>query len=74
MPKVGQLVRSTEGGWVTLAPTYCPNGHPLEGNRVLVGHMACLAHRGHITWTCCACEGVVYAPALDGCVLFGRVD
>jgi hypothetical protein len=38
----GQLVRTTNGRWITKPPTRCPNGHPLGPNEVLVGHQACL--------------------------------
>lgn len=68
MPAVGDLVAS-DRGWVTLAPTHCPNSHPLGANQVLVGHAACLAHRGHSTWTCLACGATVYGPALAGCTV-----
>lgn len=69
MPAVGDLVASDTGGWVTLAPTHCPNGHCLGANQVLVGHAACQPHRGHTTWTCLTCEATVYGPALDGCAV-----
>lgn len=67
------LVRSTDGVWMVLAPTHCSNGHPLGGNKVLVGHMACLPHRGHTTWACRVCDAVVYVPPLgEGCALLNR--
>lgn len=75
MPAVGDLVRSDTAAWVTLAPTHCPNGHRLGGGQVLVGHLACLTHGGHTTWTCLTCDATVYGPALAGCrVLNGPAE
>lgn len=43
---VGDLVPTTAGKWMTLAPKRCPNGHEL-GPGTLVGHRACSGpHRG----------------------------
>jgi hypothetical protein len=42
----GQLVRATDGRWMTKPPSRCPNGHSLGPNQVLVGHVACLGHGG----------------------------
>lgn len=62
---VGDLIR-TRKGWTVVPPTACPNGHPLTGGRVLVGHMPCAGPfpGGHTTWSCRACDATVYAPAL----------
>ncbi|UVT31527.1 hypothetical protein SEA_MASK_95 [Mycobacterium phage Mask] len=65
MADVGDLVLSTEGGWMTLPPRRCPAGHVLVPGRVLVGHRPCAAHGGHQTWAC-PCGAVVAAPELDG--------
>jgi hypothetical protein len=48
----GELVRTTDGKWITKSPSRCPNGHPLGPNQVLVGHVACLGHGGggHMSW------------------------
>lgn len=66
MPEVGDLVRSTTGGWVTLAPARCPNGHELGAGQVIVGHAVCVGHGGggHTTWTCLACDALVFGPQL----------
>ncbi|WP_146221130.1 hypothetical protein [Mycolicibacterium moriokaense] len=51
MPAVGDLVRSTTGAWIVLAPEHCPNGRGLCPGETLVGHQACLGHDGgHTTW------------------------
>src|SRR3977135_3727647 len=61
----GQLVRTTKGQWITQPPARCPNGHPLNPNQVLVGHVACLGHGGgHTSWHCRTCDAVVYGPPL----------
>ena len=69
MHQAGDLVRSVSGAWVTFAPTHCPNGHPLSGGKVLVGHLACVEHRGgHTTWNCRICDQTVYGPVIgSGC-------
>jgi hypothetical protein len=65
---VGDLVM-VRGKWTTLAPTHCPQGHPLGPKQVLVGHVACQGHGGggHTLWHCRACpdgELPVYGPPL----------
>src|SRR6476619_385625 len=73
----GELVRATNGQWMTQPPTRCPNGHPLGPNEVLVGRQACLGHGGgHTTWTCRACDQTVYGPPLNThcTALEGRSD
>ena len=40
----GELIRTTNGKWITKPPSRCPNGHPLCPGQVLVGHVACLGH------------------------------
>ncbi|OCB09211.1 hypothetical protein A5717_25890 [Mycolicibacterium porcinum] len=70
MPKVGDLVRCTDGTWMTLAPTHCPNGHPLGPRRELVGHAPCSCgvRGGHTSWQCQECDAVTYGPPLSaGC-------
>lgn len=70
MPDAGDLVRTTDDKWMTLPPRHCPNGHPLTGGQVLVGHAPCgCDHRGgHTTWCCRQCDAVIYGPPLsDGC-------
>ena len=63
---LGELVQTTAGKWITHPPTRCPNGHTLGANQVLVGHQACLGHRGgHTTWTCRVCDQTVYGPPLN---------
>jgi hypothetical protein len=65
MAEVGDVVRCTSGAWIVLAPRRCPQGHPLDGGRVLVGYAACRGHGGgHTTWTCCVCGAIKYGPAL----------
>ena len=60
----GQLVRTTNGQWITKPPG--PNGHILGPNQVLVGQQACLGHGGgHATWTCRTCDETVYGPPLN---------
>ena len=62
----GQLVRTTNGQWITKPPAHCPNGHILGPNQVLVGHQACLGHGGgHTTWTCRTCDQTMYGPPLN---------
>jgi hypothetical protein len=62
----GQLIRTTNGRWITQPPTGCPNGHRLGPGEVLVGHQACLGHGGgHTTSTCRTCDGAVYGPPLN---------
>lgn len=65
MADVGDLVPSTKGGWVLVAPTHCPNGHELSPNRCLVGHAPCSCG-GHTTWWCRepGCGATVYGPSL----------
>jgi hypothetical protein len=70
----GELVRTTNGKWITKTPFRCPNDHGLGPGSVLVGHQACLGHGGgHTTWTCRSCDATVYGlpmnthcTALDG--------
>lgn len=66
MPEVGDLVRCTDGRWMTYAPRTCPNGHQLGPRRVLVGHVACSCGErgGHTSWRCIQCGAVTYGPAL----------
>ena len=69
MPAVGELVRCTDGSWMTRPPHSCPRGHLLRPGAMLVGHQPCSTCRGgHTTWTCLDCGGVVYGPPLTaGC-------
>src|ERR1700739_4677384 len=69
VPAVGELVRCTDGSWMTRPPQSCPRGHLLRPGAMLVGHQPCSACRGgHTTWTCLDCGGVVYGPPLTaGC-------
>lgn len=64
----GELVRTTNGKWITKAPSSCPNGHTLGPNRVLVGHVACLGHGGggHTSWHCRICDATTYGPPVGG--------
>jgi hypothetical protein len=69
MPRVGDLVQTTAGTWITKPPTRCPHGHPLGPGQVLVGHVACQGHGGggHTIWHCLTCpqgEPPVYGPPL----------
>jgi hypothetical protein len=65
MPAVGDLVRSTTGAWIVLAPQHCPNGHELGPGKSLVGYAACAGHGGgHTTWTCRTCDET-YGPPLN---------
>lgn len=64
MANVGTLVPCTAGGWMLLAPTRCPAGHPLSRGRFLVGHQPCGCPGGHTTWTCLECDAVSYAPTV----------
>jgi hypothetical protein len=41
MPAVGELVRCTDGSWMTRPPQSCPHGHPLGPDAMLVGHQPC---------------------------------
>jgi hypothetical protein len=43
---LGELVQTTAGKWITHPPSRCPNGHSLNPNQVLVGHVVCLGHGG----------------------------
>src|ERR1700675_3246705 len=66
MPDVGDLVRSTTGAWIVLAPQHCPNGHRLGPGETLVGHQASLGHGGgHTTRTCPTCDQTLYGPPLN---------
>ncbi|OCB56140.1 hypothetical protein A5722_14685 [Mycobacterium vulneris] len=58
---VGDLVRSTSGGWKQLAPTHCPAGHPFIPGRMIVSYRPCTAHDGHRNWTC-PCGAVAAFP------------
>jgi hypothetical protein len=65
MPAVGDLVRCTDGSWMTRPPQSCPHGHPLGPGATLVGHQPCSTCRGgHTTWTCLECGAVVSGPPL----------
>jgi hypothetical protein len=57
MPRVGDLVQTTAGTWITKPPSRCAKGHPLGPRQVLVGHVACMGHGGggHTIWHCLAC-------------------
>jgi hypothetical protein len=61
---IGDLIQ-TKKGWITEAPTHCPDGHKLKPGQVLVGFQPCGgAHPGgHTSWSC-RCGASVYAPAL----------
>jgi len=64
-PAVGELVRRTDGSWMTRPPQGCPHGHRSRPGAMLVGHQPCSTCRGgHTTWTRLACGAVVYGPAL----------
>lgn len=65
MPRIGELVRSTDDTWFVYPPKHCPVGHRLQPGRTIVGHQVCGGeHRGgHVTWSC-ECGATVYAPAL----------
>jgi hypothetical protein len=69
MSAVGELVRCTDGSWMTRSPQSCPHGHLFRPGAMLVGHQPCGTCRGgHTTWTCLECGGVVYGPPLTaGC-------
>jgi hypothetical protein len=41
MPAVGDLVRCTDGSWMTRPPQSCPHGHRLRPGAMLVGHQPC---------------------------------
>jgi hypothetical protein len=64
MPAVGDLVRGTDGSWMTRPPQSCPHGHRLRPGAVLVGHRPCSCRGGHTAWTCLECGAVVYGPPL----------
>ena len=62
----GELVRTTNGQWITKPPNRCPNGHILGPNQVLVGHVACLGQGGgHTTWHSRTCDAMVYGSPLN---------
>jgi hypothetical protein len=63
MPRVGELVQSTEGGWYAWPPARCGNGHQLGAGRMIVGNQPC-STGGHITWRCNQCGDTTYAPPL----------
>ena len=44
--RLGELVQTTAGKWISHPPAHCPNGHTLGPGEVLVGHQACLGHGG----------------------------
>jgi hypothetical protein len=69
MPAVGELVRCTDGSWMTRLPQSCRHGHRFRPGAMLVGHQPCSTCRGgHTTWGCLDCGGVVYGPPLTaGC-------
>lgn len=72
MASLGDLVPCTTGGWMVIPPKFCPRGHQLGPNRMLVGHQPCagLCGRGHMTWECMACYTTTYWPPLGaGCRL-----
>jgi hypothetical protein len=58
----GELIRTTNGKWITKPPSRCRNGHPLGPNQVLVDHVARLGHGGggYQRWHCRAL--VIAAP------------
>lgn len=70
IPQVGDLVQTTAGTWITRPPSRCNQGHVLEPDQYVVGHVACLGHvgdGGHTTWHCLRCpntEPPVYGPPL----------
>lgn len=63
--------KSPKGGWIESAPEFCPVGHPLGPNRVLVGSTVCHCKYGrHRTHRCRQCDGVVYTPPhTDACTV-----
>jgi hypothetical protein len=67
MPRVGDLVQTMAGTWITKPPSRCTEGHPLGPGQVLVGHIACMGHGGggHTTWACQTCDDTVYGPPLN---------
>lgn len=66
MPRIGELVQTTAGTWITRPPLRCGRGHGLTPGRVLVGHVACQGHGGgHTTWTCQECDETLYGPPLN---------
>lgn len=70
MADIGDLVPTTDDKWMTLAPQHCPNRHPLDGGKVLVGHAPCSCgiRGGHTSWRCQVCDTPVYGPPLSaGC-------
>lgn len=67
MAKVGDLVRSTLGGWMRLAPTHCPAGHEFVPGRMIVGHRPCGVHGGHQTWACPCGAEAVFPEMSAGC-------
>lgn len=64
MAAVGDLVKSTAGGWIVRPPTHCPAGHQLAPGRVVVGHQPCSCRGGHTTWTCW-CGNSIYGPPVS---------
>lgn len=65
MPDVGDLVASTNGGWVLWAPLHCHAGHPLRPGRMIVGHRPCSCG-GHTVWACpMTCGADVFHPPLE---------
>lgn len=53
--------------WVETEPGACPNGHPWgRPYSMRRGHVACLKHDGHRTWTCGTCEVTVLNPPHEG--------
>jgi hypothetical protein len=58
---LGELVQTTDGKWITHPPSRCPNGHSLNPNQVLVGHVVCLGHGGVDT------QAGIAEPAMPWC-------
>lgn len=65
---VGDLVPTTTGKWMVLAPTHCPNGHELIECRVGYQNCRAVPRGGHYTWTCWECDATVHGPPIvDEC-------
>lgn len=64
MPDVGDLVPTTAGTWMILAPTHCPNGHPFgRSGGALVSFVRCSCG-GHHEWWCKTCGTPTHGPRL----------
>lgn len=55
MPRIGDLVPATTGGWMEFPPERCHGP-------VLVGWQPCDCGLGHRTWTCRTCGNITRAP------------